>query len=191
MLSMHRGGSFLPPSSQQILLKMMYAYISSERKVHELDSGISMFGTNSFNLVWEKVCAVVFNNMLQTQLNNLPLPSPLGEYWRSLSGRKLIDIIEKPERKAKTDNGKEFSHIAADTLIPDMITIYKDQFIIFDAKYYKLHMEEDSLNGNHGIDSITKQYLYQLAYQSFVKKHRFSCVKKLFSVSNRTGKNYR
>ena len=165
---------------KQILLKTMYAYISSERKVHELDSGISMFGTNSFNLVWEKVCAVVFNNMLQTQLNNLPLPSPLGEYWRSLSGRKLIDIIEKPEWKAKTDNGKEFSHIAADTLIPDMITIYKDQFIIFDAKYYKLHMEEDLLNGNPGIDSITKQYLYQLAYQSFVRKHQFLCVKNCF-----------
>ena len=36
-----------------------------------------MYGTNSFNLVWEDVCAEVFNNKLKTQLRHLPLPDGL------------------------------------------------------------------------------------------------------------------
>ena len=33
------------------------------------------------------------------------------------------------------------------------------------------------LRGQPGIESITKQYLYQLAYQPFVEAHQFSTVR--------------
>lgn len=34
--------------------------------------------------------------------------------------------------------------------------------------------------GQPGIESITKQYLYQLAYQQFIEDHNFSSVKNCF-----------
>ena len=43
---------------KQLLLKTLYAYIANSSALDDLDC-FSMFGTNSFNLVWEKVCAEV------------------------------------------------------------------------------------------------------------------------------------
>lgn len=165
---------------KQILLKTMYAYIAADRKVDDIDDSVSMFGTNSFNMVWEKVCAAVFNNMLQTELRNLPLHVSLHEDYRPWARQKLIDIIPKPEWYASDDSGTEYRHMAADTLIPDLITISGDEFIIFDAKYYNLHMEKDGLRGQPGIESITKQYLYQLAYRDFMEKHGLNKVRNCF-----------
>ena len=54
------------------LLKMMYAYIANKGTLNELEH-LSMYGTKSFNLVWEKVCAKVLNNHLDVYLCNLPL----------------------------------------------------------------------------------------------------------------------
>ena len=55
------------------------------------------------------------------------------------------------------------------------------QFIIFDAKYYNIQLEENKkLRGQPGIESITKQYLYQLAYQPFVEEHQIKTVRNCF-----------
>lgn len=80
---------------KQILLKTIYAFIVADRRVVEINDDVSLFGTNSFNLVWEKACAAVFNNMLQAELRNLPLPLPLNGSYKAQTKRKLIDIIEK------------------------------------------------------------------------------------------------
>ena len=59
-----------------------------------------------------------------------------------------------------------------------MLTYY---FIIFDAKYYNIQLEENKkLRGQPGIESITKQYLYQLAYQPFVEEHQIQTVRNCF-----------
>ena len=49
---------------KQLLLKTLYAYIANSSALDDLDC-FSMFGTNSFNLVWEKVCAEVMDNLAQ------------------------------------------------------------------------------------------------------------------------------
>lgn len=165
---------------KQILLKTMYAFISRERRVESLDDCISLFGTNSFNLVWEKACAEVFGDMLKVPLRNLKLPVPLQDDYREMASNRLIDIIEKPLWTAADENGRAFSHRAKDTLIPDLITISGNSFIIMDAKYYSIHMEKDALRGQPGIESITKQYLYQLAYKEFMQKHGLSRVRNCF-----------
>ena len=165
---------------KQILLKTMYAYIAADRRVAEMDDDVSLFGTNSFNLVWEKVCAAVFNNMLQTELRNLPLPLQLDEDYKPQARKKLIEIIEKPVWTTAQASREVYSHTASDTLIPDLITISEDRFIIFDAKYYNLYMEKDALRGQPGIESITKQYLYQLAYKDFMQKHGLTKVSNCF-----------
>ena len=111
---------------KQLVLKTIYAYIDHRENLYDIDC-FSMFGTNSFNLVWEHVCADIMDNQLHKQLGVLKLPQKLKPEYNSST--KLIELIEKP---MWTITGKR----ARDTLIPDLITIVENKFIIFDAKYY-------------------------------------------------------
>ena len=158
---------------KQLVLKTIYAYIDHSGNLYDIDC-LSMFGTNSFNLVWESICADIMDNQLDKQLGTLSLPHPLKpEYDRS---RKLIELIEKPLWSA---TGKT----ANDTLIPDLITITGSQFIIFDAKYYNAKLDAGvTPKGQPGIESVTKQYLYQLAYKKFIEDHGFTEVKNCFRM---------
>ena len=171
---------------KQLLLKTLYAYIANSSALDDLDC-FSMFGTNSFNLVWEKVCAEVMDNQLQKPIGGLRLPVPLAEQYRDVRHKKLIDLIDKPQWSGTVPNGETFLKQAEDTLIPDFISIINVdgdyRFIIFDAKYYNIRLEHNKkLRGQPGIESITKQYLYQLAYQPFVEAHQISTVKNCFLV---------
>lgn len=156
---------------KQLLLKTIYAYIAQSGSLYDTDC-LSLFGTNNFNLVWESICADIMDNKLEARLGALHLPTPLKpEYDRK---QKLIDLIEKP---LWSITGKT----AADTLIPDLVSIAGDRFIIFDAKYYHAQLEPGNApKGQPGIDSVTKQYLYQLAFQKFITDHHFSEVKNCF-----------
>ena len=80
---------------KQILLKTLYAYIANSSTLDDLDC-FSMFGTNSFNLVWEKVCAEVLDNQLQKPIGGLRLPVPLAERYRDMRYKRLIELIDKP-----------------------------------------------------------------------------------------------
>lgn len=151
---------------KQLVLKTIYAYIDLSGSLYDTDS-LSLFGTNSFNLVWEKVCAEILDNQLDKTLSELKLPIPVQKD-DPLAKVKLINLIEKPKWSVAD---KE----AEDTLIPDLITICGEQFIIFDAKYYTpIFAPGKSPKSQPGIESVTKQYLYQLAYQEFISKHGFA-----------------
>lgn len=156
---------------KQLLLKTIYAYLAHSGSLYDTDC-LSLFGTNSFNLVWEGICADIMNNQLDVRLGALQLPVPLKPgYDRK---QKLIDLIEKPLWSV---TGKT----ATDTLIPDLVSISGDQFIIFDAKYYNARLvPEKPPKRQPGIESVTKQYLYQMAYQAFITDHEFSVVKNCF-----------
>lgn len=154
---------------KQLLLKTMYAYISCESDLGT-NSDFSLYGTNSFHVIWENVCAEVFNNMLNKKLSELSLPLKLKREYNG--NHKLISIIEKPNWNNK------HGEFESDTLIPDLISIYKDnnqehKFIIFDAKYYTIKINGKTMTGQPGIESVTKQYLYQLAYKKFLEEHGF------------------
>ena len=144
-----------------------------------------MFGTNSFNLVWEKVCAEVMDNQLQKPIGGLSLPVPLTEEYAPSRHNKLIELIDKPQWAGTKPNGEPFVKQAELTLIPDLISIVNSngeyQFVIFDAKYYNIQLEHNKkLRGQPGIESITKQYLYQLAYQPFVDAHQIKTIHNCF-----------
>lgn len=167
---------------KQMILKTLYAFIAHHRTLAESE-GISMYGTNSFNLVWEDVCAEVFNNKLKTQLRHLPLPHSLAPDYdpRSL----LVSIIEKPQWQGWNIDGTPFVNTATETLIPDLINIYKNDegytFVIFDAKYYCIQLERGKpLKGQPGVGDVTKQYLYQLAYRDFICQNHINDVKNCF-----------
>ena len=167
---------------KQTILKTLYSFIACHRTLSEPE-GISMYGTNSFNLVWENVCAKVFNNQLKMQLRHLPLPDGLAPYYDPKS--KLIDIIERPQWQGWNNDGTVFMKTATETLTPDLINIYEENgkytFVIFDAKYYYIQLESSKpLRGQPGVGDVTKQYLYQLAYRDFITKNHIQDVKNCF-----------
>lgn len=167
---------------KQTILKTLYTFVAHHRALAESE-GISMYGTNSFNLVWEDVCAEVFNNKLKTQLRHLPLPNGLAPGYNPKA--LLIDIIEKPQWQGWNTDGTAFVKTAVETLIPDLINIYEEDgtytFVIFDAKYYCIQLESGKpLRGQPGVGDVTKQYLYQLAYQDFIDKNHIREVKNCF-----------
>lgn len=168
------------------VLKTMAALISNRGSIDDKDS-FSMFGTNSFNMVWEKVCAEVMDNQLHTKLMDLKLPGRLRipESSRCKPTDELIDIIEKPKWIGNKDDLSTFEKEANDTLTPDLISIASFNgsysFVIFDAKYYTIQLEEwEPLRGQPGVNDIMKQYLYQLAYKDFVKENGIKTVKNCF-----------
>lgn len=156
---------------KQLVLKGIYSYIKHGGQLDYRD-GFSFFGTNSFNLVWECVCSEILNNQLDIPLGQLRLPVTLNKEYNSQT--KLINLIEKPFWSIIDKEAK-------DTLTPDLITIFKNQFYIFDAKYYTPNLKHgESPKGQPGIESISKQYLYQLAYKKFIDAHGFEVVKNCF-----------
>lgn len=160
---------------KQLLLKALYAYVNRRSSLFD-DDNFSFFGTSSFNLVWEKVCADILGDQLHVSLGALDLPVPLRSGYGQ--GTRLIDLIEKPLWTITGESAK-------DTLIPDLVTITRTgaehQFLIFDAKYYAARLEKGSPpKAQPGIESVAKQYLYQLAYQEFLNDHEIRSVKNCF-----------
>lgn len=160
---------------KQLVLKALYVYVAHSRSINDTEA-LTLLGTNSFNLVWERVCAEIMDNKLQTALGSLQLPVPLNSNNSNKydGTQKLIDLIEKPLWTAPDQRAK-------DTLIPDLISIHNEQFIIFDAKYYNAKLEPGKPpEAQPGIDSVMKQYLYQLAYKDFIKDHKLTQIKNCF-----------
>ena len=126
---------------KQNLLKTIYTYIANE-KTDKNDVSYSLYGTNSFNLVWEKVCADNFGSVLDKKIVDLPLSN---QEWNKVDYKdKTLRKVIKSPRWRKT----EFPDVEdpkVETLKPDLVCIYpvdeqkKDYcFGIYDAKYYKV-----------------------------------------------------
>ena len=150
---------------KQNLLKLFYTYLNKKNSIDDIEC-LSLYGTQSFNLVWEDVCVEIFDNKLEIELVNIDKDIKYDDV-----NKKLIDIIEKP-KWTYTGN------VAFATLIPDMITIYNDgekkDFIIIDAKYYNPLLEKGiPPQRQPGIESITKQFLYQLAYKKLIDNNNY------------------
>lgn len=166
-------------SRKQTLLKTLYAYISQDKKLLDEEDYLSLYGTNSFHVVWETVCSDVFGNKLKTRLDKLNMTTPLAKGYEPSDTLEMI--IEKSRWQGPDTEEMESER----TLTPDLINLIKidneDYFFIFDAKYYNIQLEKNKkLQGNPGIGDVTKQYLYQLAYKEFTNAHNISTVKNFF-----------
>ena len=172
-------------SHKQLLLKLLYAYIFHNSAFTNEDH-FSLYGTSSFELVWQETCSIVLNNQLYNPIRRLDLPNGLRGEYKDKQNNTLISLIEKPMwYRLKQDGTYCEPKESIKTLEPDVITVYNNGddyvFWIFDAKYYKLQLEEDKpLVGYPGIESITKQYLYHLAYDDFLKTQGISTVRNCF-----------
>lgn len=119
---------------------------------------IDFFGTRLFHNVWEKVCGFNLNNQYD-------------EYKK---------YIQKPTWDFGTKKYR------SDRLIPDIICVKDNEFIIADAKYYNIKFEESLIN-NPGIGDVTKQYLYQLALQEIIVEQGYPSVKNILLFPSELG----
>ena len=153
---------------KQNLLKLFYTYINEKKSVDDIEC-LSMYGTQNFNLVWEDVCKKIFDDKSRARIKDIDCSIKCEN-----KDKLLIDIIEKP-KWTYTEN------FAAYTLIPDIIAIYIDEqdkyFIILDAKYYNPLLEKDKQpQSQPGIESVTKQFLYQLAYKKIIIDNNYKVI---------------
>ena len=156
-------------SSQFVTLKQNI--LNLLKKYIEEDSGkdsstkISFVGTNSFNLVWEDVCSEVMDDCMNKSIKELGL-----SYSKNPKQSALIsDVIAKPKWK---HNNSGNVHVANKALIPDIVTIKGNKLSIYDAKYYKIKLDDKGVDKQPGVGDITKQYLYELAYKDFAKENK-------------------
>lgn len=168
---------------KQSILKALNDYIVSKSSLH--DNGIfSLYGTNCFHTVWEKVCAHVFDNVLDKSLQEVcnKLGVVIDETYKNDRFKQLKDLVPKPEWKWP---GTKNSITIDDTLKLDLVAAFNSgkhsNFIIFDAKYYipKLSAGKKLFNVP-GIADVTKQYFYQLAFMPFILAHRVDKVRNCF-----------
>lgn len=137
-------------SRKRLLLQSMYAYINNEKSV-DTNEHFSMFGTTAYHTIWEDVCKQVLCDMLGKRIDTV-----------------IKGYIGKETFKEYIQCPIWAGHRVNDTLIPDIVTIKDNYFAIFDAKYYDVKITEEGISGQPGIESITKQYLYELAYKNLI-----------------------
>lgn len=164
---------------KQETIDLMRLYLGEGGIVAEAGQVLCM-GTTAYYHAWELACKVAFGDLLDRKLGSLSIE--LAGEWREKAGETLLQIIPRP--LWKRPGGGVCGDV--DTLIPDTVTFARGGdgarlFCIYDAKYY-VPSESGRMAGQPGVESVTKQFLYQSAYRSFVLDHGFDHVVNAFLV---------
>lgn len=171
---------------KQDLLRLLRAYVLEPNVIVPTDMAVCL-GTSSFYHIWELGCKAAFGDQLDVPLNKLPIK--LNGYWMKRSTETLRSIIPKPKWYAFEAGECSYSG-AASTLIPDTVAIWQGDvggtFAIMDAKYYTPSLEGEPRRVP-GVESVTKQHLYQAAYRKFVLDCGFKRVVNVFLVPTCAG----
>lgn len=158
-------------TKKRLILCDLLNYINNSQYSDE-ELGIDLYGTNSFNLVWEQVCRVIYQDDLSKKLNSLKLR--LSDAENNIDYRSLLtlrDIVDKPVWNYQ---GEKIT--ASKTLELDVLRVnhHDKKFEIYDGKYYAVKVNKNSISGQPGVSDITKQYLYQLAFAKLAQINQFS-----------------
>lgn len=171
---------------KQDVIDLLVRYVRDEGVSATSDAPLRL-GTSSFHHVWETACKVAFGDVLSVRLDELGIE--LAPPFTGMAETRLIDVIPRPEW-AVLGAGEERACGEVATLIPDIVTVRGaggcaaaggGTFAILDAKYYTPLLGE-RVGGVPGVESVTKQFLYQAAYRDFVLAHGFSRVVNAFLV---------
>lgn len=175
---------------KQEVLDTMALYLLDRKASVEFDD-VQSFGTSSYYHVWEKSCKVACGDLLDKRLRQLPISLMGG--WRDKREQTLLGIIPRPKWE-RSRSGEYVDCGDVDTLIPDAVSFFGEGvsrvFCIFDAKYY-VPSSSGRMKGQPGIESVTKQFLYQSAYRDFVLDHEFDSVVNTFLVPGDIEKPYK
>lgn len=172
-------------TKKQILLKTLYTLIS-EMKSTETANSFSLYGTNAFNLVWEKACGSIFENIRDKTFRELKKIYPNIFNHEKIENPNYDPEIKDSDSKYLSDSNKfkdlieqvkwTFNPIAlkvAETLEPDIISIYEKVFYILDAKYYFVIHNDSEIRQQPGIQDVVKQFAYHRAFSDFIEKYGF------------------
>ncbi len=179
-LDRERGAQFV--DWKILVLELLACYLLSRESTAERNE-IRLLGSTSFYNLWEQACKVAFGDKLGTSLDGLGFP--LAEGWVERKRDTLLGIIPRPKWERRVAAG----YVPCgdvDTLIPDTITFAGDDadrriFCIYDAKYY-VPTTSGKMRNQPGLESVTKQFLYQSAYEKFIRAHCFDEVVNAFLV---------
>lgn len=188
-------------TKKQNLLKTLYTYISEANSTETFET-FSFYGTNSFNLVWEKVCAELFDSIREKTFGELKKNNIITEEkienpnYDSEINSSCEEFLKDSEpfknliEKIKwTFN--DFAVHAAETLEPDIISIYYNSFFILDAKYYCIKAEKNKIQSQPGIQDVVKQFAYHRAFLKFTKKFNFLNIVNAFLIPKKTSSELR
>ena len=178
-LGRERGSQFV--DWKIATLELLSKYLLNRENDAE-DGEIEVLGTTSFYHLWEDACKTAFGDRLDTKLGNLGIR--LADEWEDERRNTLLGIIPHPEWERW--NGAGYGKAQeTDTLIPDTISFADNEgkriFCIYDAKYY-VPSSSGRMEKQPGLESVTKQFLYQSAYRPFVEAHEFDAVVNVFLV---------
>lgn len=154
---------------KKIAIRLMIAYLNRAGEKQEHRS-VVYYGTNAMNITWEKACAKVLKNQMDKTLNDIDELNGIRKEIKNKYTKQLGKLIEHPTWIMVGSIKPDYT---ADTLKPDTVLIRKNckgnlQLVIYDAKYYNIRLVNNKINGQPGIESITKQYIYLLAYKQLM-----------------------
>ena len=181
-LEQERGVQYI--TWKQDVIDLLLRYVGDDDTTVWLDTPLCL-GTSSFYHVWETACKVAFNDILGKRIGDLGFG--LAQDWVDRKSETVLDIIPRPQWTSA--EGKPYGEVQ--TLIPDTVLLAHDAngrsvFAILDAKYYTPTLS-DKVTGVPGIESVTKQYLYQAAYRKFINDHGFDHVVNAFIAPTSEG----
>ena len=155
------------------MIKSMISFINNSLSKTEGDN-IQLFGTRKFYIVWEKLCSRVFKNEFESTGNK----SKYDKFyinpptWEN-SKKQDISIDESDEISTKKNR-----------LTPDILKTCehndKKYLLILDAKYYNIVFRNNTVEYNPGIADISKQYLYKLALDKYIKENTINKIENIF-----------
>lgn len=177
-LERERGTQFV--TWKQQVIDLLLEYVGEDNTAARPETPLCL-GTSSFYHVWEVACKVAFEDSLEKRLGDLGFE--LSEKWAKRRNDTLLKIIPRPQWSETSDSDESPCGDVA-TLIPDTVLITRNSkkdrvFAIIDAKYYTPKLGE-KVQGVPGVESVTKQFLYQAAYRDFVLDNGFDYVANAF-----------
>ena len=130
------------------LLKAIYNFFAQKNDSNSND--LSIFGTTSFDVVWEYICKYIFDDKYEDFKSEIPFP----EWYTN-------DDIKHESKK--------------NPLIPDTLSVYNQTMFMLDAKYYSIQIDEKDVLGNPGSYDIIKQYIYEMVFddETRIQRHRY------------------
>ena len=118
-------------------------------------SGIKLFGTQNFHVIWERICATLFCDIKNSDdwVDVMPYP-----HWMSWEN----SLISYPQGKFQLDVLSELPN--------------RKGLLLIDAKYYQLKIENGKVLSGPGVGDVSKQLHYEsLVYTSATFIKNFGC----------------
>ncbi|MEX0052483.1 LlaJI family restriction endonuclease [Clostridium butyricum] len=153
-----------------------------DKKTGTSDSKLLLYGTRNFKWIWEVICGYVFDNefIRQGSLSKYEVYGIEAPKWY-IDNKNSIEINDKNDIEMQKNR-----------LTPDILKLVtNDQLrclLILDAKYYNIRLNGNRLQGNPGVEDITKQYLYHSALTKYINDNKINQVINafLFPTQNNT-----